>query len=113
MVTVAGASPTSTVIETFSSWSIRIRYSLSLAGAAAADGGAAAGGGDAAAGGGGAAAAGGGAREAVRFGHPSGTLRVGAAAAQENGQWVVKKAIMGRSARVLMEGFVRVPADTF
>ena len=58
-------------------------------------------------------AAGGGAREAVRFGHPSGTLRVGAAAAQENGQWVVKKAIMSRSARVLMEGFVRVPADTF
>ena len=58
-------------------------------------------------------AAGGGAREAVRFGHPSGTLRVGAAAAQENGQWVVKKAIMSRSARVLMEGAVRVPGDAF
>jgi 2-methylaconitate cis-trans-isomerase PrpF len=58
-------------------------------------------------------AAGGGAREAVRFGHPSGTLRVGAAAAQENGQWVVKKAIMSRSARVLMEGCVRVPGDAF
>ena len=58
-------------------------------------------------------AAGGGTREAVRFGHPSGTLRVGAAAVQENGRWVVKKAIMSRSARVLMEGFVRVPADTF
>lgn len=58
-------------------------------------------------------AAGGGAREAVRFGHPSGTLRVGAAAARENGQWVVKKAIMSRSARVLMEGFVRVPGDAF
>jgi 2-methylaconitate isomerase len=58
-------------------------------------------------------AAGGTAREAVRFGHPSGTLRVGAAAAQENGQWVVKKAIMSRSARVLMEGFVRVPGDAF
>jgi probable AcnD-accessory protein PrpF len=58
-------------------------------------------------------AAGGGAREAVRFGHPSGTLRVGAAAAQENGQWVVKKAIMSRSARVLMEGVVRVPGDAF
>lgn len=58
-------------------------------------------------------AAGGGAREAVRFGHPSGTLRVGAAAAQENGQWVVKKAIMSRSARVLMEGWVRVPGDAF
>lgn len=58
-------------------------------------------------------AAGGGAREAVRFGHPSGTLRVGAAAEQVNGQWVVKKAIMSRSARVLMEGWVRVPGDAF
>ena len=55
-------------------------------------------------------AAGGGERTAVRFGHPSGTLRVGAEAKQENGQWVVHKAIMSRSARVLMEGFVRVPA---
>jgi probable AcnD-accessory protein PrpF len=54
-------------------------------------------------------AAGGGAREAVRFGHPSGTLRVGAQAAQVNGEWVVSKAIMSRSARVLMEGVVRVP----
>lgn len=58
-------------------------------------------------------ATGGGAREAVRFGHPSGTLRVGAAAVQENGQWVVKKAIMSRSARILMEGWVRVPGDSF
>ncbi|MDM1762905.1 2-methylaconitate cis-trans isomerase PrpF [Acinetobacter sichuanensis] len=58
-------------------------------------------------------AAGGGEREAVRFGHPSGTLRVGAQALQENGQWVVKKAIMSRSARVLMEGWVRIPADSF
>lgn len=55
-------------------------------------------------------AAGGGEREAVRFGHPSGTLRVGAQAEQINGQWVVRKAIMSRSARVLMEGLVRVPA---
>lgn len=54
-------------------------------------------------------AAGGGARNAVRFGHPSGTLRVGAEATQSNGEWVVKKAVMSRSARVLMEGFVRVP----
>jgi probable AcnD-accessory protein PrpF len=54
-------------------------------------------------------AAGGGEREAVRFGHPSGTLRVGAQAAFVNGQWVVKKALMSRSARVLMEGWVRVP----
>ncbi|MFV5516825.1 2-methylaconitate cis-trans isomerase PrpF [Acinetobacter gerneri] len=58
-------------------------------------------------------AAGGGEKNAVRFGHPSGTLRVGAEATQENGQWVVKKAIMSRSARVLMEGWVRVPADSF
>lgn len=57
-------------------------------------------------------AAGGGDRSAVRFGHPSGTLRVGAEAIQENGEWVVKKAIMSRSARILMEGWVRVPAAT-
>ncbi|MFA7667209.1 MAG: 2-methylaconitate cis-trans isomerase PrpF [Burkholderiaceae bacterium] len=57
-------------------------------------------------------AAGGGERQAVRFGHPSGTLRVGAEAARENDEWTVKKAIMSRSARVLMEGWVRVPADT-
>ena len=57
-------------------------------------------------------AAGGGAREAVRFGHPSGTLRVGAQAIQENGQWVVKKAVMSRSARVLMEGWVHIPAES-
>ena len=56
-------------------------------------------------------AAGGGEREAVRFGHPSGTLRVGAQAEQVNGQWVVRKAIMSRSARVLMEGAVRVPVQ--
>lgn len=58
-------------------------------------------------------AAGGGEREAVRFGHPSGTLRVGAQAIQENGQWVVKKAVMSRSARVLMEGWVRVVPEAF
>lgn len=57
-------------------------------------------------------AAGGGERTAVRFGHPSGTLRVGAAAVLQDGQWQVTKAIMSRSARVLMEGLVRVPADT-
>ncbi|HZR36972.1 MAG TPA: 2-methylaconitate cis-trans isomerase PrpF [Nevskia sp.] len=58
-------------------------------------------------------AAGGRAHEAVRFGHPSGTLRVGAAAKQVNGEWTVTKAIMSRSARVLMEGWVRVPGDAF
>ncbi len=58
-------------------------------------------------------AAGGGARQAVRFGHPSGTLRVGAEASQQNGDWTVTKAIMSRSARVLMEGWVRVPGDSF
>ncbi|HWT68647.1 MAG TPA: 2-methylaconitate cis-trans isomerase PrpF [Pseudomonas sp.] len=58
-------------------------------------------------------AAGGVERNAVRFGHPSGTLRVGAEASQVNGEWTVNKAIMSRSARVLMEGFVRVPGDSF
>ena len=58
-------------------------------------------------------AAGGGERSAVRFGHPSGTLRVGADATQENGEWKVAKAIMSRSARILMEGWVRVPGDAF
>jgi len=58
-------------------------------------------------------AAGGGERQAVRFGHPSGTLRVGAEAKQIDGQWTVTKAIMSRSARVLMEGWVRVPGDAF
>ncbi|WP_333607697.1 2-methylaconitate cis-trans isomerase PrpF [Arsukibacterium sp.] len=58
-------------------------------------------------------AAGGVAREAVRFGHPSGTLCVGAAAQLLNGEWTVTKAIMSRSARVLMEGWVRVPGDCF
>ncbi|OHC21639.1 MAG: putative methylaconitate Delta-isomerase PrpF [Pseudomonadales bacterium RIFCSPHIGHO2_02_FULL_60_43] len=56
-------------------------------------------------------AAGGSARESVRFGHPSGTLRVGAQAALVDGQWTVTKAIMSRSARILMEGWVRVPGD--
>ena len=54
-------------------------------------------------------AAGGGERQAVRFGHPSGTLRVGAEARLVDGQWRVTKALMSRSARVLMEGWVRVP----
>lgn len=54
-------------------------------------------------------AAGGSEREAVRFGHPSGTLRVGAKAEQQHGEWTVTKAIMSRSARVLMEGWIRVP----
>ncbi|MBV2208502.1 MAG: 2-methylaconitate cis-trans isomerase PrpF [Thermomonas sp.] len=54
-------------------------------------------------------AAGGGTRERVCFGHPSGTLAVGAAVTQINGQWSVTKAVMSRSARVLMEGWVRIP----
>ncbi|QGZ64181.1 2-methylaconitate cis-trans isomerase PrpF [Paraburkholderia acidisoli] len=58
-------------------------------------------------------AAGGGERSAVRFGHPSGTLRVGAEAREVDGEWTVTKAIMSRSARVLMEGWVRVPGDSF
>jgi probable AcnD-accessory protein PrpF len=55
-------------------------------------------------------AVGGGQRTAVRFGHPSGTLRVGAEATQVDGEWKVTKAVMSRSARILMEGRVRVPA---
>ncbi|MFO1393923.1 MAG: 2-methylaconitate cis-trans isomerase PrpF [Steroidobacteraceae bacterium] len=58
-------------------------------------------------------AAGGGERSAVRFGHPSGTLRVGAEAKRVDGEWTVTKVIMSRSARVLMEGWVRVPRDSF
>ena len=58
-------------------------------------------------------AAGGGKRDAVRFGHPSGTLRVGASAELVDGQWTATKAVMSRSARVIMEGWVRVPDDTF
>jgi probable AcnD-accessory protein PrpF len=58
-------------------------------------------------------AAGGGLRNSVRFGHPSGTLMVGAEAALADGQWSVTKAIMSRSARVLMEGLVRIPGDAF
>ncbi len=57
--------------------------------------------------------AGGGERNAVTFGHPSGTLRVGAEAAQDDGQWTATKVIMSRSARILMEGWVRVPGDAF
>ncbi|ETJ89908.1 putative AcnD-accessory protein PrpF [Vibrio parahaemolyticus 970107] len=58
-------------------------------------------------------AAGGGEKESVTFGHPSGTLKVGAQAKQTEQGWVVQKAIMSRSARILMEGFVRVPSDVF
>ena len=58
-------------------------------------------------------AAGGGKRSSITFGHPSGTLRVGAEASQIDGDWRVNKAIMSRSARVLMEGWVRIPGGTF
>lgn len=58
-------------------------------------------------------AAGGGERDSVTFGHPSGTLRVGAGARQVDGQWTATKASMSRSARVLMEGNVRIPGDSF
>ncbi|MGQ9724527.1 MAG: 2-methylaconitate cis-trans isomerase PrpF [Tepidimonas sp.] len=58
-------------------------------------------------------AAGGGERRSVRFGHPSGTLRVGAEVRQVDGQWQVAKVVMSRSARILMEGWVRVPGDSF
>ncbi len=58
-------------------------------------------------------AAGGGPRSSVRFGHPSGILRVGAEAVLDQGQWKVTKALMSRSARILMEGWVRIPGDAF
>ncbi|WP_241301343.1 PrpF domain-containing protein [Microbulbifer elongatus] len=58
-------------------------------------------------------AAGGGERNAVTFGQPSGTLRVGAEAEIGNGQWTATKAIMSRSARIRMEGWVRVPGGSF
>jgi len=58
-------------------------------------------------------AAGGGERNVVTFGHPSGTLKVGAAASENGGDWKVEKVTMSRSARVLMEGWVRIPGDSF
>ena len=56
-------------------------------------------------------AAGGGERDSVVFGHPSGTLKVGGKASLVNGQWQAEKAIMSRSARILMQGAVRIPSD--
>jgi probable AcnD-accessory protein PrpF len=58
-------------------------------------------------------AAGGGERDTVSFGHPSGTLKVGATASEIYGRWIVEKVSMGRSARILMEGFVRIPGDAY
>ncbi|MGY5539263.1 2-methylaconitate cis-trans isomerase PrpF [Vibrio brasiliensis] len=58
-------------------------------------------------------AAGGGERESVTFGHPSGTLKVGAKASESDNGWLVEKAVMSRSARIIMEGFVYVPSDVF
>jgi probable AcnD-accessory protein PrpF len=58
-------------------------------------------------------AAGGGERQSVRFGHPSGTLKVGGEARLVEGQWVAIKSIMSRSARVLMDGQVHIPGDSF
>lgn len=57
-------------------------------------------------------AAGGGEKVDVNFGHPSGTLKVGAALSEENGKYKVQKASMSRSARIIMEGDVFVPAGT-
>jgi len=58
-------------------------------------------------------AAGGGDRKSVTFGHPSGMLKVGAQASLKEGEWTVDKVVMSRSARVLMDGWVRVPGDAF
>jgi 2-methylaconitate cis-trans-isomerase PrpF len=56
-------------------------------------------------------ASGGGKKDTVTFGHPSGTLKVGAIVKKTNTKLVVEKASMSRSARVIMDGFVHVPAD--
>lgn len=53
-------------------------------------------------------AAGGVKRDSVTFGHPSGILKVGAKAQIKQGQWEVDRVIMSRSARILMEGNIRV-----
>ena len=58
-------------------------------------------------------AAGGGKPSSVTFGHPSGTLKVGAEVIEKQGEWTVNKVVMSRSARVLMEGLVRIPGDAF
>ena len=58
-------------------------------------------------------AAGGGELDSVTFGHPSGTLKVGAEAKKTNDDWEISKVVMSRSARVLMEGQVRIPVDAF
>ena len=58
-------------------------------------------------------AAGGGMLASVVFGHPSGTLKVGASVSENSGQWSVNKVVMSRSARILMEGWVRVPDGSF
>ena len=58
-------------------------------------------------------AAGGGERNSVTFGHPSGTLKVGAEVINQQGNWTVNKVVMSRSARLLMEGWVRIPGDAF
>ena len=52
-------------------------------------------------------------KNTVTFGHPSGTLKVGAQASINEGNWTVNKAVMSRSARILMEGWVRIPGDSF
>jgi len=52
-------------------------------------------------------------RNSVTFGHPSGTLKVGAEVSQNAGEWSVNKVIMSRSARILMEGWIRIPGDSF
>ncbi|RSD29956.1 2-methylaconitate cis-trans isomerase PrpF [Vibrio pectenicida] len=58
-------------------------------------------------------AAGGGEKHSITFGHPSGVLKVGAIASHSEKGWAVEKAVMSRSARIIMEGFVRVPSDIF
>ncbi len=57
-------------------------------------------------------ASGGGEKNSVTFGHPSGTLKVGAMINKTNNKITIEKASMSRSARIIMKGCVHVPADT-
>ena len=57
-------------------------------------------------------ASGGGEKDSVTFGHPSGAIKVGARISKNGEKYIVEKASMSRSARIIMEGNVYVPAGT-
>jgi probable AcnD-accessory protein PrpF len=58
-------------------------------------------------------AAGGGEKDTVTFGHPSGAIKVGATLCKDGDNYVVQKASMSRSARIIMDGYVHVPSNTY